>query len=76
VLLRGLALLAGSLLLGSAPESSFPKRCSCGRVYTAAMWRRLPGGKLWKLPWGEVQEMRDCVCGSTMNVVLVQGDPE
>jgi hypothetical protein len=52
-------------------SKQFPKQCSCGRAYTQRAWSKLPGKKLWKLPWGEVQELRDCVCKSTMNVVVV-----
>jgi len=26
--------------------------------------------------WGEVQELRNCVCGSTLVVVVIEGEPE
>lgn len=52
-------------------RKQFPKRCSCGIVYTQSQWLELPGKKLWHLPWGEVQAMRNCACGSTMNLVIV-----
>lgn len=55
---------------------NFPKRCSCGRAYTQEQWLKLPGKKIWELPWGEVQELRNCPCRSTMAIVLVEGDPE
>lgn len=28
------------------------------------------------LPWGEVHELRHCICGSTMNIVVRPTDPE
>lgn len=52
------------------------KTCSCGREYTEAEWKQLPNMKLWRLPWGEVLEMRDCVCRSTLSIVLEPGEPE
>jgi hypothetical protein len=52
------------------------KTCSCGRSYTQDEWEQLPNRKLWELPWGEVLEMRDCVCRSTISIVLAPGKPE
>jgi hypothetical protein len=52
------------------------KRCSCGRTYTYAQWQRLPDKRIWELPWGEIQELRNCVCRSTMNIVVQEGTPE
>lgn len=52
------------------------KRCSCGRAYTEAQWKTLPFVGIQKYPWGEVQELRNCVCKSTMTIVLDPGEPE
>jgi len=52
------------------------KKCSCGRTYTKAQWKKLPFVGYQKYEWGEVQEMRNCVCGSTMVIVIIEGDPE
>ena len=46
----------------------FPKRCSCGRAHTSEEWLKLPLVGLQRFPWGEVLELRNCVCGSTRAV--------
>lgn len=51
----------------------------CGRSYTCCEWKKLPfaGGSkdgLQKYPWGEVQELRNCTCGTTLSLVLDEGD--
>lgn len=50
--------------------------CSCGRSYTQEEWEELPNRNIWRLPWGEVLEMRDCWCRSTISVQLSPGEPE
>lgn len=52
------------------------KQCSCGRTYTKEEWEQLPNRQLWELSWGEVLELRDCVCRSTMSIQLKAGEPE
>lgn len=47
------------------------KACACGRSYTAEHWSQLANPRVWRLPWGEVQQLRQCFCGSTISVVLV-----
>lgn len=39
------------------------------------MLDELPRGEDWTWPWGEVHELRHCVCGSTIHIVLAS-DPE
>lgn len=54
-------------------KRAFPKTCTvCGRVYTLRRWLRLPDPKRWELDWGEVQELRNCVCGTTLSIVVVE----
>lgn len=52
------------------------KVCACGIAYTREEFDLLARLQDWHLPWGEVQEMRNCPCGSTMNVVIREGTPE
>jgi hypothetical protein len=52
------------------------KQCACGRTYTKEQWDELPHRREWAWPWGEIQELRDCSCGSTLCIVLVEGEPE
>lgn len=63
-----------------AASGAVIKTCACGRAYDAEGWARLPlaGTGEWRLPWGEVQELRNCACGSTIAIVLEPGeaDPE
>ena len=65
-----------ALARSAVASATFPKICSCGRRYTLSQWEKLPGMKFWETPWGEVLEMRDCVCRSTISIVLVEGEPE
>ncbi len=59
----------------AALKRNFPKLCTnCGRRYTLKRWNRLPNARLWKMPWGEVQELRECVCGSTLSIILLEGE--
>lgn len=76
---------------GSVPASAIVasknrvpfKTCGCGRVYDEAGWNTLPlcattanpDGRM-TFPWGEVQEMRNCPCGSTIVVVVEEGEKE
>lgn len=42
----------------------------------AAVWQALPFNSFWQLPWGEVWEQRDCPCGSTLVLIICEGEPE
>jgi hypothetical protein len=50
-------------------NENFPKTCGCGAVYRTVSWRKLPfvgfGGDDV-----EALELRNCVCGSTIAIVL------
>jgi len=50
--------------------------CSCGRVYTAIRWAMLPLCGHHEFEWGEILELRHCVCGSTRAVQICAGEPE
>ena len=50
--------------------------CACGMVYPPDMWERLDMCGIQSLEWGEVLELRNCVCGSTLAKVLEEGEPE
>jgi len=52
------------------------KKCSCGLPYTEEEWKQLYFVGYQRFDWGEEQELRNCVCGSTLAVVTVEGDPE
>ncbi|HEY2509468.1 MAG TPA: hypothetical protein VGI39_01310 [Polyangiaceae bacterium] len=52
------------------------KACRCGRAYSAETWSALKYVGTSRYPWGEVQELRDCPCGSTIARVLEEGLPE
>jgi hypothetical protein len=65
-----------ALARSAVAAKTFPKACSCGRSYTLREWEQLPGGKLWETDWGEILELRHCVCRSTMSIVLAEGEPE
>lgn len=61
----------------SSPAShEYVKDCQCGRRYTKETWEFLPHAYDQTFAWGEVHEARHCVCGSTIVVVLSEGDPE
>jgi len=56
---------------------NFPKTCgNCGARYTFKQWQSLPNPRPWRFPWGEEQELRECVCGSTLAILVVEGEPE
>jgi hypothetical protein len=57
-------------------KRNFPKRCSCGHAYTYRQWLLLPLLGRVEYDWGEVQEMRNCICGSTLAISLIEGEPE
>src|ERR1700677_945125 len=58
----------------AARESSrIIKTCACGRSYTPAQWRQLPDRSIGRLPWGEVHEYRQCLCGSHIVIELSEG---
>ena len=52
------------------------KTCSCKREYTREQWEALPGKKPQTFDWGEVHEMRNCPCGSTIVLVLDDGEQQ
>lgn len=52
------------------------KLCGCGRTYTRCQLNDLRRGDDWRWPWGEVHELRHCVCGSTLHIVTEAPDPE
>ena len=52
------------------------KRCSCGKVYDREHWEALPLVGPSRMDWGEVQELRNCVCGSTIAIVLEEGEQQ
>jgi hypothetical protein len=63
--------LTSAALTKQLIRKQFPKRCACGRVYSLQRWFELPHPQRWELDWGEVQELRNCVCRSTMAIVVV-----
>lgn len=42
-------------------------RCSCGKTYTRQQWRNLPGRRPWFVGIGELLELRECSCKSTIS---------
>ncbi len=64
--------------LQAMPETKVTvfKKCSCGRKYTEEEWKQLYLVGYQRFEWGEEQELRNCVCGSTMAIVTVEGEPE
>lgn len=52
------------------------KECGCGRKYDRTGWDSLAKLPNWVMEWGEVQEVRNCTCGSTIVIVIVEGEPE
>ena len=48
--------------------------CACGRRYIAIEWSRLPLAGTQALEWGELLELRTCVCGSTRAVQIEAGN--
>lgn len=51
------------------------KTCGCGKSYAREGWDALEHLPNWVYDWGEVQEVRNCTCGSTLVVVIVEGEP-
>lgn len=52
------------------------KVCSCcGMTHTAEQWDALPLVGVQRYPWGEVHELRNCACHSTLALVLEPGVP-
>ena len=45
--------------------------CACGKKH---VWESLPLVGTQTMPWGEVLELRNCPCGSTLSIVLDEGD--
>jgi len=66
----------GGTIQAAPTEVTVFKKCSCGLAYTKAQWDQLYYVGQQKFDWGEEQELRNCVCGSTMAIVTVEGDPE
>lgn len=61
----------------AAIRSQFPLRCEkCEREYTFKAWNRLPNPRPWRFPDGEVLELRECVCNSTLSIILEAGEAE
>lgn len=52
------------------------KTCACGRSYTADQWKVLPDAKVYTMENGEQQEQRNCPCGSTIVIVLAEGESQ
>lgn len=55
---------------------TFPKRCSCGALYSEAAWKAIPHygvqeGTLDGKRFGDDLDMRTCSCQSTMSVPIV-----
>jgi hypothetical protein len=48
----------------------------CKRQYTQAQWKKLHFVGYQNSEWGKVQELRNCGCGSTIAVVVIEGEPE
>ncbi len=52
-------------------SSLFPKTCACGRVHSREAWSLAPLLGTWELG-EEVLELRNCACGSTMAIPVIQ----
>ena len=52
------------------------KTCSCGKAFTREQWEALPKVGLQTYDNGEVQEMRNCPCGSSIVIVLDPGETQ
>jgi hypothetical protein len=66
-------LVKDALRLRSNPGPNFPKRCGCGRVYTAATWKKLPYVGVIDVPEDAtgphlITELRNCPCRSTIAI--------
>ena len=64
--------LAGS----SKSQAEVARTCSCGKEYAQGELDALPSLGTAEWPWGEVQDYRNCQCGTTMCIVLVEGEPD
>ena len=60
--------IPASLAVVGPELRTFPKTCSCGRIYSLEEWLALPAGGIQKADGDEDLEMRHCSCGSTMCV--------
>lgn len=49
------------------------KECACGLDYTLHDWELLPYVGRQDFEWGEVHELRNCHCGSTLVKVIEEG---
>ena len=63
--------MTSTALLDQAPATRPPvAKCSCGKHYTSGEWVALPWvGELPDPEAGEVLQMRNCSCGSTIGRV-------
>lgn len=67
--------MAGIFFMESFERGAF-KHCACGRKYNKAQWDKLPNKHIIRYPWKQVEETRDCECGSTIHATVEKGDPE
>lgn len=61
------------------PVAFEPKRCACGRVHaTREAWEALEpaAGGLYYADEYEIQEYRNCPCGSTNVIVIETSEPD
>jgi hypothetical protein len=57
----------------AAPEV-VKHRCSCGKAYTAKAWEALPNlGTVAYPGYGITLEYRNCSCGSTCTIEVIEG---
>lgn len=52
------------------------KSCACGQTFVQAQWEKLDLVGTPVYEWGEKQELRNCVCGSTLAIITEKGRPE
>jgi hypothetical protein len=45
-------------------------------VCTRAEWDALPERGTQRFDWGEVQQLKNCTCGTTLAILLVPGEPQ
>lgn len=77
----GLTLILGLCDCRGGMQTTMPappvaKTCGCGRHFEKEAWEALDYVGLQRYEWGEVQEMRNCFCGSTIVIILEPGTPE
>jgi hypothetical protein len=72
--MRGVPRAFGGVRIGGTWRALDPirLRCGCGRAYTLAEFRALPGAGVWRLG-GFSGEQRRCACGSHRTVRLCLG---